>query len=82
MANSVDPDEMAHYKPSHLDLHCCTGIYFGVETSIVVFRWEKKSQSVKNLIGKKYTSLCPEKAFFFFSRFEGLRKCIEVRPRQ
>ena len=22
MANSVDPDEMAHYEPSHLDLHC------------------------------------------------------------
>ena len=22
MANSADPDEMAHYEPSHLDLHC------------------------------------------------------------
>ena len=22
MANSVDPDEMAYYEPSHLDLHC------------------------------------------------------------
>ena len=22
MENSVDPDEMAHYEPSHLDLHC------------------------------------------------------------
>ena len=21
MSNSVDPDEMAHYEPSHLDLH-------------------------------------------------------------
>ena len=21
-ANSVDPDETAHYEPSHLDLHC------------------------------------------------------------
>ena len=20
--NSVDPDKMAHYEPSHLDLHC------------------------------------------------------------
>ena len=20
--NSVDPDEMAHYEPSHLELHC------------------------------------------------------------
>ena len=22
IANSIDPDEKAHYKPSHLDLHC------------------------------------------------------------
>ena len=22
MANSVDPDEMAHYEPSHLDPRC------------------------------------------------------------
>ena len=22
MANSVDPEETAHYMPSHLDLHC------------------------------------------------------------
>ena len=22
IANSVDPDETARYKPSHLDLHC------------------------------------------------------------
>ena len=22
MANSVDPDEKAHYEPHHLDLHC------------------------------------------------------------
>ena len=22
MVNSVDPDEMAPYEPSHLDLHC------------------------------------------------------------
>ena len=22
MSNSVDPDEIAHYEPSHLDLRC------------------------------------------------------------
>ena len=22
MVNSADPDEMAHYEPSHLDLYC------------------------------------------------------------
>ena len=25
-ANSVDPDEVAHYEPSHLDLHCSLSI--------------------------------------------------------
>ena len=25
-ANSVDPDEAAHYEPSHLDLHCSLSI--------------------------------------------------------
>ena len=27
MSNSVDPDEMAHYEPSHLDL-CCLQMPF------------------------------------------------------
>ena len=24
LANRVDPDEVAHYEPPHLDLHCLT----------------------------------------------------------
>ena len=24
VANSIDPDEAAHYEPPHLDLHCCS----------------------------------------------------------
>ena len=28
MANSVDPDETAHYEPSHLDLHCLHRYWF------------------------------------------------------
>ena len=24
-ANSIDPDEVAHYEPPHLDLHCLSG---------------------------------------------------------
>ena len=28
MANSVDPDEMACYEPSHRDLHCLHGYWF------------------------------------------------------
>ena len=30
MANSVDPDEMAHYEPSHQDLHCLHSIWFSL----------------------------------------------------
>ena len=28
MANSIDPDETAHYEPSHLDLHCLQRYWF------------------------------------------------------
>ena len=28
MANNVDPDEMAGYQPSHLDLHCLCRYWF------------------------------------------------------
>ena len=28
MANIVDPDETAHYEPSHLDLHCLHRYWF------------------------------------------------------
>ena len=29
LENSVDPDEMAHYEPSHLDLYClCRCLYW------------------------------------------------------
>ena len=28
MENSVDPDEMVHNKPSHLDLHCLHKYFF------------------------------------------------------
>ena len=31
MANSVDPDEMAHLEPSHLDLHCLLRYLFWAE---------------------------------------------------
>ena len=32
MASSADPDEMAHYESSHLDLHC-TGICTDLQAS-------------------------------------------------
>ena len=52
MINSIDPDETAHYEPSHLDLHCLHRYWFwpaGLKGSmantilyiIVSFRQEK-----------------------------------------
>ena len=45
MVNSVDTDEMAHYEPSHLDLHCyhrylfwstgLKGLNYSTETCLV-----------------------------------------------
>ena len=30
MTTSIDPNEMPHYELSHLDLHICTSIWFGL----------------------------------------------------
>ena len=41
MSNSVDPDETAHYEPSHLDLRCLqqpTIIACGSERDKAIFR--------------------------------------------
>ena len=37
-ANTVDPDEMAHYEPSHLDLQCLQiqQLLYGIMETIVV----------------------------------------------
>ena len=60
IANSVDPDEMAHYEPSHLDLHCLQRYPFlsawlkwltlkcvipGKGNSVVGFHWIQTNQS-------------------------------------
>ena len=31
-ANTVDPDEITHYEPSHLDLYCCFWRFTGLCT--------------------------------------------------
>ena len=31
MASNVDPDKMAHYEPSHLDLHCLHSYLYRAE---------------------------------------------------
>ena len=48
MANSVDPDEMAHHEPSHQDLHylqrylvCSVGLK-GFKTLCVAALWRSK----------------------------------------
>ena len=48
MASRVDPDEMAHYEPSHLDLHCLhrylfwstglKGLFFHLQILFVSFQ--------------------------------------------
>ena len=48
MANSIDPDEMAHYEPSHLDLHC-------------LYRYLYQSTGMKGLISS--LSYFSEKSF-------------------
>ena len=40
MANSVDPDEMAHYKQSHQDLHCLHRYLF----------WSTRLKGLKHMI--------------------------------
>ena len=55
-ANSVDPDEMASNKPSHLDLHClpfCFGFwifwwrpYFNNEPAIIQ-RWKSSAEKLR-----------------------------------
>ena len=39
MSNSVDPDETAHYEPSHLDL-CC------LKTSIIIARGSERDKII------------------------------------
>ena len=45
MSNSVDPDEMAHYEPSHLDLRCLQKpivITYGSERVHVCYSYNHK----------------------------------------
>ena len=37
MVNSVDPDGMAHYEPSHQDLYFLQKRYMGLQTKWVKF---------------------------------------------
>ena len=47
MADSVDPDEMAHYEPSHLDLHCL----HRYNVSVLVYQAERVNASTEFLYG-------------------------------
>ena len=66
IANRVDPEEMAHYEPPLLDLHCLLFKHFDYNSeeenafwvgqfcwlSITVLRQEKVNQSVRWIISK------------------------------
>ena len=47
LANSVDQDDMVHYKPSHMDLHCLQMFMF----------WD---MGLKELISNHNTTFCGE----------------------
>ena len=44
MPNSIDPDEMAHYEPSHLDL-CC------LQKPIVIPYGSERERKIKAIAG-------------------------------
>ena len=48
MANSVDPDETAHFEPSHQDLHC-------LQNSVLVCRTERKQFIIMKVMFIKTT---------------------------
>ena len=59
MSNSVDPDETAHYEPSHLDLCCLQKpniIACGSERINLLESFEKKTKK-KNKKKNVYSSL-------------------------
>ena len=56
MANSIDPDETAHYEPSHLDLHC-----------LHIYRfWSAKLKGLKTPTLFSLLALYQKYHFFFF----------------
>ena len=51
ITNDVDPDEMAHYEPSHLDLHCLQRYLY----------WSKGMKELKETLfqkGKSKFDIC------------------------
>ena len=66
MSNSIDPDETAHYEPSHLDLCCLQKIinfaysservYGETMVNLAWFQKRNKQESVnkQNLLGSRH----------------------------
>ena len=49
MANSVDPNEMAHYKPSHLDLYCLRRyLFWSVRLNGLTYQTDNKNGRLGN----------------------------------
>ena len=66
MANSVDPDEMAHYKPSHLDLHCLQRYLYNL---VCRDKTVKKEESQINLYHSWLNEIQQTRNWRFFSYF-------------
>ena len=65
MANSVDPDETAHYEPSHQDLYCLHSYL------VLVCRTEREAWTVLQitLLFMKRLNKTESAIFDFFSVF-------------
>ena len=60
MANSVDPDKTAHYKPSDLNLHVCKSIYLGLHG------WKVNVTDIFIIVGMEY-NLSKTKSWYFIT---------------
>ena len=59
MSNNTDPDETAHYEPSHLDLHC-------FQKPIVIVKSYYANNETYALTDLSYVFFC----FFFFDYYD------------
>ena len=50
MSNNVDPDETAHYEPSHLDLNCLHRICFRLSDERVKSKYVDDRISLQQII--------------------------------
>ena len=71
MSNSVDPDETAHYEPSHLDLCCLQKPIIITSSSerVKEFRFTFKKGNCQNCLLPFWKRVYSKRIFFFFFFF-------------